>query len=247
MTIETSETMWKDALWLTRKQWRRTKIAFVFTILFFAAYGGLAGIFLNDWLLEGDHFQAFVTDGLIATFMTCVGFMFSRGYMNNAYWKNDSFTKQIAMLRTLPIPVGTLALSRSLQIVIIAPITTLSFFGTMYAASDWIRALPLITFLQFVLVWFAFGNLCSSWLAIREWSVSGKKYLLSSAVVVATLIIVSIGIYPLTGQHVTTGLVAVLQGPFGWVWTATAIVAIPAGHLLMYRRLSRLLQSRDYA
>jgi len=239
--------MVKDALWLTKKQWAYTKFGFAFTIAFYAAYGGLTGMFSDDWFSDREAFTAIMMDFVVVTFMSMNGFLFSKGYFNNAYWKTDTFTKRLAMLRSLPIPVESLAMSRSIQIAIMSPISTVTFFIVMYAASDWARSMPLSSYLSYVLVWFAFGNVCSCWFVIEEWSRSGKRYLLSSCFALLVILALIASITLLTGTHLATGLAEALRAPVGWLWAALSLAVAVAAHVWMQLRLRRILQTRDFA
>jgi len=239
--------MLKDAVWLNRKQWAYTKFGFGFTLAFYATYGGLAGMFSGDWFKEMETFQAVMTDFVVVAFMSCVGFVFSKGYLNNAYWKNDAFTKRLATLRTLPIPVETLAMSRSVQLAAVSPISAIAFFGVFYGASEWAQSLPLHTFLQFAFVWLAFGNVSGAWFVLQEWGTSGKQYMLRNVYAMLSYIAAGAALYLTTGKHVAFGLAEAIEAPGGWVWTVTALAAAIAAHVWMQRRLRSVLHRRDFA
>jgi accessory gene regulator protein AgrB len=239
--------MIKDALWLTKKQWAYTKFGFAFTILFYAAYGGLGGMFSEDWLSDMEIFTGIMIDLTIVIFMSMNGFVFSKGYFNNQYWKTDTFTKKLAMLRSLPIPVESLAMSRSIQIAIMSPVLTLTFFIVFYATSDWARSLPLSTFISFVVVCFALGNASSCWFVIQEWSRSGKRYFISSCIVVALILAIVIPVTLLSKVHLFAGLTEAVSKPAGWLWAVLALALAVATHAWMQLRLRRILRQRDFA
>ncbi|WP_309123277.1 hypothetical protein [Paenibacillus sp.] len=238
--------MLRDALWLTRTQWSHSKIGLVMTVAFYGAYGGLTGMFSDEWVAEDFAFTGIMMDLLVVTFMSMNGFVFCKGYLNNPYWKNDSFTKKLAMMRSLPIPVETLAMSRSIQVLLASPVSTLLFFGIFYIASDWARDLPLAVLLPFVLFWFAIGNAFSVWFVVEEWSRSGKRYLLSSFLAVIAFVAFVVAFYFLTGKHLTFFVVESIQKPGGWLWTALALPIGVAAHVWMQLRLRRILLHRDF-
>ncbi|HZG55752.1 hypothetical protein [Paenibacillus sp.] len=239
--------MLKDAIWFNRKQWAYTKLGFGFTLAFYATYGGLAGMFSGDWFEEMETFQAVMTDFVVLAFMSCVGFVFSKGYLNNPYWKNDAFTKRLATLRTHPIPVETLAMSRSVQLAAVSPLSAAVFFGVFYAVSEWAQSLHPATFLQFAFVWLAFGNVCGAWFVLQEWGASGKQYLLRSVYAMLAYVAAGAVLYVTTKKHVTIGLAEAIDAPGGWVWTLAALAAAVAAHVWMQRRLRRILHRRDFA
>jgi len=239
--------MAKDAWWLMKRQLSFSKIGFVVTILFYAAYGAMSGMFANDWLSDRDAFTAVLIDIVVVIFLSMNGFVFCKGYFNNPYWKTDAFTKKLATMRTLPIPAETLAMSRSLQVLLMSPISTIAFFLAFYLVSDWARALPLSTYLQFVLVWYAFGNAGSVWFVVEEWSRSGLRYLLSSLYAVFAFFAAGAAITLLTGSHLTFGLAEAIRRPGGWLWTALAVAVAVGAHVWMRFRLRRVLLRRDFA
>ncbi|TLS51236.1 hypothetical protein FE782_16020 [Paenibacillus antri] len=238
--------MGRDAWWLTRTQWSHSKIGLVMTIAFYGTYGGMTGMFSDEWVSESFAFTGIMMDLLVLTFMSMNGFVFCKGYFNNPYWKTDSFTKKLAMMRTLPIPVETLAMSRSIQVLSASPVSTALYFGIFYIASDWARNLPVTVLLQFVLFWFALGNAFSVWFVVEEWSRSGKRYLLSSFLALFVFIAVVVAFYFLTGKHLTFFIVDAIQRPGGWLWTALAVLIGVAAHVWMQLRLRRILLHRDF-
>jgi len=238
----------KDAMFLLKTYWSYSKLAFPATIFVFAAYGFFAGMLLNN--LKEDYnngFEGFAADLVIVCFASCSGFLLTKGYLSNPYWKNDSFTKQLAVLRSMPIPVGTLALSRSLQILILSPVLLAVFFGVLYASSSWAKELSPLTYLQFILVWFGCGNFISAWHVVREWGVSGRRYFWSSFVIVVLIIALCAAVWMVGGTHLTIRL-GEMWTPHaaGWTGAAAGIGIAAASHVWMYRKLCAILLSRDF-
>jgi len=240
--------MLRDAFFLVKNQWRYTRIGFVFTLGFYAVYGGIAAMFLNRAEEESAlGVIAVMSDVLVVTFMSAVGFIYSKGYLNNPYWRNDSFTKTLAVLRTLPIPVETLAWSRSLQIALISPLSTAAFFGAFYAVSNWAQTLDATAFIASVLVWFAFGNICSGWFVLVEWGTSGKRYLWLS-IAASTLLIVAVVVLAWsTDQTLTYAIGGAMEGSGRMLWPLLALAAAALAHRWMRHRLRRALLERDFA
>lgn len=237
----------KDAMFLLKTYWSYSKFAFPLTIFVFAAYGGFAGMLLNTLQKENRGVAGFIADVIIVCFSSCAGFLLSKGYLNNPYWKNDSFSKQLASLRIVPIPVGTLALSRSLQVLILSPITMTAFFAVMYVSSGWAKELSLLTYLQFILVWFGCGNLVGAWHIVQEWSVSGRRYFWSSSVIVVLIIVLCAAVWSLSGTHLTIVLGEELSRPAtGWAAAAVGLGVTVLSHVWMYRKLCATLLSRDF-
>ncbi|HZG88469.1 hypothetical protein [Paenibacillus sp.] len=237
--------MLQDALFLVKSQWRYARAGFVFTLVFYAVYGGIAGMLLNR--AQEESTLTVMSDIILVTFMSAVGFIYSKGYLNNPYWRNDSFTKTLAVLRSLPIPVETLAWSRSIQILLISPISTIAFFGAFYAASDWAKTLDATAFIAFVLVWFAFGNVCSGWFVLAEWGTSGKRYLWLSIAAITFLIAAVVALALTTGQSIAFAVGGAMEGSGRKVWPLLALAAAALAHRWMRQRLKRSLLGRDFA
>ena len=203
---------------------------------------------LSAWHLDNREVAAFTADMAILCFASLAGFPLTRGYLANPYWKNDYFTKQLASLRVLPIPVGTLAFSRSLQLLILSPLTMAVFFGVMYISSEWVRQLPLLTYISTILVWFGFGNFVGAWHVVKEWGGSGKRYFWSSFAVVLIIILACAAVWAASGNHLFTGLAELLIRPAaGWTGAAAGVAVTVLSHIWMNWKLRGLLTSRDFA
>ena len=239
--------MLKDALWLMRRICFSTRFGIIFTTLFYLVYGAVAGLMTNAVRdPENDWLELFIIDIVMATFMSSVGFVFIKDYFQ-PYWQKDTFTRSLATLRVLPIPVETLALSRLIQILVFSPVTTFMFFFGFYVLSGWAKEIPFGLFLAFILCWFAYGNACSGLLVLAEWGASGKRYMVFSFLIILLMLVVIAVIYVWTGYTVSGALVFLLQQPFGWLWPVLALAAAAGVHIWSQRRLRAILSSRDFA
>jgi|GEM_PF-2664482 len=238
--------MMKDAYKLLKHQWFTSWIALMFSFAFFGLYGAVSGFFTNEWLREYNTGAMVFPDITILCFMSSIGFFFSKAYLN-PYWRTDTFTKNLATLRALPISTKTLAASRILQILIMAPLNAGVFFTAFYVCSSWAREFHFITFVSFVLVWLFFGIICSAFLILLEWGTSGKMYMLGTVIVILLLLAASILYHGLLKSSIIVGLTDMLQTSFGWLLPVFMIILAAAALRGTYHRLQYIMTHRDIA
>jgi hypothetical protein len=232
--------MWKNAFWLMRNQWLTSKIGILGTMLFYAAYGAMSGF------LTMEPAVMYMSDIFVILFMTSTGFVFSRAYMYNPYWANDHFTKNLAALRSLPIPVSTLSASRLLQVIIASPASTLLFLAGFYGFSSWLQGMSFGVVLGLYVCWLAYGMAGSSLLILLEWGTSGKRYLVGTG----GFMLILFGMYVLYALFAKKPLLIRItdwmQQPFGWFLPAAALLFGALAVFLMNKRLQHILMHRDF-
>ena len=236
----------KDAFKLMTHQWFTSWIALIFSFAFFGIYGAFAGVFTNVWLLEYVPAVRAIPDITILTFMSSIGFLFTKVYLT-PYWRTDAFTKNLATLRSLPISAKTLAASRILQILIVSPLNAAVFFTAFYVSSSWIREFHFIIFVGFVLVWLLFGMICSGFLILLEWGTSGRGYIFGTFVVVLVILAASILYNVLLESSIVVGLIDILHTSFGWLLPVLMIILAGAALRGTYHRLQYIMKHRDIA
>lgn len=239
--------MWKDAWWLAKQQWLNSKLGFLFTIVFFGVYGAFSGFFASVWLEESAFVQGIFVDMLVLTFLSSSGFIFSKAYLINPYWKNDSFTTKLAMLRTLPIPIETLAVGRLVQVLLMSPVSTIAFLVPMYATSVWAKSIPIPAYIGFMIVWLVYGNLISMLMIIMEWSTNGRRYLWGSIFAVVAIVGAAIVYYVVMRQHIVYTLGEAVKSPLGWLWPVVAIAVGIAGHAALQSWMRKTIKRREFA
>lgn len=105
----------KDSWFMLRSDFRGDKLkilgTLVITVIFMCYLGGMTSLVANDVLGEQD--RTMITDFLFLSFIPLLGLTFSRRSMK--YWSEDSYTKMLVYLRTLPIPAAVILSRRKLQ------------------------------------------------------------------------------------------------------------------------------------
>ena len=146
----------------------------VITVIFMCYLGGLTSLVANDVLGEQD--RTMVTDFLFLSFIPLLGFTFSHRSMK--YWSEDSYTKMLVYLRTLPIPAAVILSRRKLQGVGSFILNGTLFFGIVYLLGENFRTeLAVPSYIAFAITWLGFGFMVSGLYIFIEYLFSGKAYL----------------------------------------------------------------------
>src|SRR5690625_6095141 len=110
--------LWNDAIWLAKKEFKQHWIAVLFTFIFSSFFGLIAGLVLADssafmLRLNFVSIDYFVLDLLIIGVAPAFGTIYmAKPYLSYKTAVEETYTKRMAVLRSLPISVSVLALSR---------------------------------------------------------------------------------------------------------------------------------------
>lgn len=167
----------RNAWMIVRSDLRADKLkllqALIFAVLFMGYMSLFIGMIFDDALGKGDG--KMLADFLLLTTTPMLGFTFSRRTMK--YWSEDSYTRMLAYMRTLPIPDAVILCKRKLHTVCSFALNGVLYFGLTYAISGQIRSeLSVPGYLGFALTWIGFGLMVSGLYIFIELSFSGKIY-----------------------------------------------------------------------
>ncbi|AKG37234.1 hypothetical protein [Paenibacillus durus] len=167
----------KDSLFMIRGDLRGDKIRIVITTLFsivFMTYlAGLMGLLVNE--SADTHQRSVLPDYLLLAVVPFLGVVYSRRAMK--YWSSDSYTKMLAYLRSLPIPLKAVLCKRKLQSVICFALNGALFFGLVYALAGHLRAsISPLGYVVFSLTWIGYGLAITGLYIFIEFLYSGKAY-----------------------------------------------------------------------
>jgi hypothetical protein len=167
----------RDAWIIVQGDFRGDKLrllwAFLFSVIFMGYLAGLTGMVTDDALDQND--RTAVADFLLLSLIPILGFTFSRRTMK--YFSDDSYTKMLAYLRSLPIPPAVILCKRKLQSIFSFCLNGLLYFGLMYAISGNLRTvLPWPSYLSFALTWIGYGLMLTGIYIFIEFLFSGKAY-----------------------------------------------------------------------
>ncbi|MDT0125218.1 hypothetical protein Q9R46_21310 [Paenibacillus sp. RRE4] len=179
---------WKQAWWLTRNEYRKDKLQWLWSAVFMIYTGSMSGVLLIGQ--EQSDFINPVVDAFFLIMLPLQGFLFSRRSFR--YIQEDSYTQMLAYYRRLPIPNETVMWSRLQQALIGFVYNGLFFYGSLYAVRLHTLDFTWDQYLAFALSCTGYGLLITGLYIYGEFLLSGKKYLLLSFMFLPIGIVTSI-------------------------------------------------------
>ncbi|WP_313639481.1 hypothetical protein MHH52_02645 [Paenibacillus sp. FSL K6-0276] len=175
----------KDSWFIMRSDFRGDKLkilwTFLITVIFMCYLGGMTSLVTNDVL--GNQDRTMIADFLLLSLMPLIGFSFSRRSMK--YWSEDSYTRMLAYLRSLPIPINVILTRRKFQAVVSFALNGLLFFGIVYLLGENFRKeLAVPSYIAFAITWIGVGLIVSGVYIFIEYLCSGKAYLCLTVLIV---------------------------------------------------------------
>jgi hypothetical protein len=170
-------TTFKQAWVVVKSDFRGDKLKLVWALAWAIVFMGYMGVFCSmlaeDALDTGDG--KVLADIILVTMVPMLGFTFSKRTMK--YLAEDSYTRMLAYMRSLPIPSAVILCKRKLHLVFSFGLNGLLFFGLIYAVSANIRhELPLPAYLAFAVTWIGYGLIINGLYIFIELLSSGKFY-----------------------------------------------------------------------
>lgn len=153
----------------------KSKLVFaaLFSLLMIVYLSGLTMIIVDDFV--GGKDRTIMADFIMLSMVPGLGFIFSRRTMK--YWAEDSYTRMLAYLKVLPIPLEVILTKRKIQSFLSFVPNSIVYFGLMYAGGAHIReTMNGIQFVSFVLTWVGYGLVISGVYIFIEFLYSGKMY-----------------------------------------------------------------------
>ncbi|MGZ9585488.1 hypothetical protein [Paenibacillus marinisediminis] len=198
---------WQDAWMLVKTDLSRFKLGTLFTFIF-SAYMSLCTMFAVQSVVSGESVSklSFIfLDFMMLIIVSNLGCVFNRRAFR--YWSEDSYRKYLLKVRSLPIDLHSIVLSRYISMGIFTLINSFVFFTIQYFAISSLRdGLSLSQFLAYVFVAIVYSVMMHSFFVVLEWSYSGKKYFVFVMAIIITILLVTIGI-GLTGNSVFLTLI----------------------------------------
>ncbi|MEK3833143.1 hypothetical protein [Paenibacillus sp. FSL M7-0896] len=216
--------------------------ALLFSLLFMGYFAALSGMVIDDTLTG--HDKQLLSDVLMVTMMLMLTITFSRRTMK--YISEDSYTRMLAYMRALPVPVAAILCKRKLDTLLAVAMNSTLFFSLIYLLSPGIRAeLPPASYLAFAFTWIGYSLIVAGMYIIIEFSVSGVMYFWIISAVMLLALGVS-GLVYLAGGNILLATVAVskewgLLSPLMWGALALGMLSIQ----LFSRWTIHRLKSRD--
>ncbi|WP_028544724.1 hypothetical protein [Paenibacillus taiwanensis] len=198
---------WKDAWMLCRRDLQRYWVGLLFTFLF-AAYMAVCTLPMLGANLGQEEDSVIIRcmlDFVSLIMIGNLGFVFNR--RGRRYLADDSHRKHIVKLRTLPVELKTIVLSRFMHLSLATLINGTIYFSIQYVfMRDLRQLLPIGNFLVYVLALMTFAVLIHMFYLAFEWSVSGKRYMIIVLLMMIGYLLISIGV-SFTGQSLMIMLI----------------------------------------
>ncbi|WP_156288927.1 hypothetical protein [Oceanobacillus salinisoli] len=248
--------MFQDAFWLAKKELKHHWSAIALSLLFTVFVGGSTGMLLADSAVKmfEDHatsYNCFLLDliflGLTPAFATI--FM-AKPYLTLQTIKEDPYSKRMAFLRSLPIPVNVLAFSRTIVMFIILLIMSSAFYLSIVfvligMSSTFYDFISTGEFLIFIFIWFGYALAVGGINPFIEYGTNGKVLHLFPFIFFGLFLIFILNFYNYTGQGVVEMILYYTKNA-GWPLAILSLVMGGFGCYIWNKLLTIRLKKRDY-
>ncbi|MDQ0196329.1 hypothetical protein [Paenibacillus wynnii] len=174
----------RDSWFMLRGELRGDKLSILFTLLFSVFMIGylvfFTGMLINSSI--GDKQQTAIVDFMLITMVPILGFTYTRRTFT--YLSEDSYTKMLAYLHSLPIPAAVILCKRKIQAILTLGLNGILFFGLMYGIGREIRLeMSPVPYTVFALTWIGYGLAVTGLYIFIEFLFSGKMYCLFTFII----------------------------------------------------------------
>ncbi|GAA0492305.1 hypothetical protein GCM10008986_18260 [Salinibacillus aidingensis] len=242
--------MLKDAIWLATNEYKQNITAVFITFLASSILGfALGGFFANSDNIIINIRSTSVTPYLLDFMIIGTAPAFSSLFMSKPYLsyksaKENPYLKRMAALRTLPITLSVLTLSRTIFMILTLLTMSFAFFGSIGVLIAVIpdNVLTLFTISELILlmiVWFGFMLAVGGLSPFLEYGTSGKTLHIIPFIYAAIIVIAVILFY----QYFSSGIAENIVGLVKTVGWPVALLSMTVGITSCYG-WNRLLQQR---
>ncbi|ERI09533.1 hypothetical protein [Aneurinibacillus aneurinilyticus] len=236
---------YKEAWALVRTDLIRFKWGVVFTLLF-SVYMSATSLLLTNHLLNENEeklrFLSGLLDFIYLVTLPNFGFFFSRRSMR--YLQEDSYTKWMMKLRTLPITIHTIALSRIMLMTVAFALNMFIFILIQATFSTELRAeLSPVSIAAYTLMLTALAIMINLIYIMMELSYNGRKYMKSIFITLGIITVISIFIALSGGSLVLTVIHVAKYYP--WLSAILALGVIACALMLGITGARNRIRKRD--
>jgi len=168
----------RDAWFLTKMEYGGLRYRNLLSFIMIA-YITLMSIPLTRDILAIDKEPSlayFFVDFYFLTLVPILGFIFNKKSFN--YHRDDSYTVNLAHLRTMPISFEAMIASRIIQLIIPLAVNGTIFFTVQYLFAERLfDGMTVAQYISYALVWLGYAVLLSAVYIYSELTRSGKVYL----------------------------------------------------------------------
>ncbi|SET53670.1 hypothetical protein SAMN05421676_105225 [Salinibacillus kushneri] len=248
--------MVKDAVWLAAKEYKQHFIPVIFTFL----ASIVLGLIIGSYLAKPDHFiikfnatplTPFVIDFiLIGTAPAFSTLFMSKPYLSYNSAKHNPYVKRMAVLRSLPIRLSVLALSRTIFMLMTLLTMSIAYLGTIAFIvitfpDHFFQLLTAGEFFTFIIVWFGFILTIGGMNPYIEYGTNGKTLHFMPFIYIGILFMVEIMFYQFFNQGILE-IISELVEKIGWPIGALSIIIGIIGCYGWNKLLEYRLANKDY-
>jgi len=168
--------LWQGAWRLARFEIGTARGSILVTAILFVYMSVLGMVFMDD-LFRGDLSRGarWAPDFIYLSILPNMGFLMNRAVLQ--YWRDDPYSRKLAVWRTMPISLKQIVLGRIMVMGLVAVPIALLFFGLQYGLSGPAReSLSLLEYMNFALFWLAYALFSGIALIYCELGFSGRTY-----------------------------------------------------------------------
>jgi len=247
--------MFKEAVWLVKKEYQYQWLAFIGTFIASIVLGGIVGLMLTGPSGSGfQDFSVFLHRFLLDLFFVGIApslatFFMAKPYLSFQNARQNPYGKRMAVLRSLPVPISVLSLSRILLMLSTLVIMSLAFYGMMGTVlygymGRLFDTLTLGEYVIFGFFWFGFAMMVGGMNPYIEYGMKGTMLHVLPYLYMALFVVVEV-IFMLNGIGMVEKSFELIKG-VGW---PAALISLVIGVLCCFgwnRLLKTRLENRDY-
>lgn len=245
--------MFKQAMWLAKKELKYQWIAFLLTVIVTIVFALFTSTLLDQAArkLFGEEtmYYNFILLDILFVAMTpsLAAIYISKPYLNIQAVKDDPFSKRMAFLRSLPISVSVLALSRTLIMLTTLLVMSVAFYITITIAlpDTFFSLISLKEYGIFVLFWFGYALAIGGVNPFIEFGTNGKILHLNPFISIVIFLVVVLNFYHFVGQGVVEWVITLVKIhglPFAVYALLIGAIGSYGWNILLLLRLKK----RDY-
>ncbi|HLU23537.1 MAG TPA: hypothetical protein VKZ77_13815 [Bacillaceae bacterium] len=247
--------MLNDAIWLAKKEFKQHWIAVVFTFLFSMIIGSMVGIILSGteaFIIEinDSSITYYMLDFIIIGVAPGFGAIYmAKPYLSYKAAVEEPYGKRMAVLRSLPISISAIALSRTLVMLVILALNTIALFGTaatvLIYTDTFSEFMSVGEYVAFVVLWFGVMLALGGMSPFMENGLKGRYLYIVPFIYIILFIILIFSYYPSIKKGIIDSSIDFIHNGGWYISLLSLIIGIIfcyAWHQLLKRRLT----NRDY-
>ncbi|APH04980.1 hypothetical protein [Bacillus weihaiensis] len=245
--------MVRDAIWLAYKEIQFHRVTLLISIIVTFFYAGLTSFHLDQSLVNVisketitdryiiiDLLFMIITPSLAAIFM-------SKPYISFSTIKEDPYSKRMAIYRSLPISINTLALSRTIVMIFTLVLLSIAFYSILtFSLSDTIFTYYSISeYLIFICIWIGYALALGGLNTFIEYGTNGKFLHLFPYLLLAFLLLVFFLYYTFVEKGIVEQTI-LLSKNIGWPIAILSLFIGMVGCKFWHTLLTKRLSKKDF-